>query len=105
MLQICAVEPYWNDACSSSFVWKVHFIATKYYLDYGVLEQEVSSPLLAMIVHDIDLIETLNSTLDSCMEWLKAAAAMFKDTNGFLNKKMLATKKRPRQWRSKSELI
>ena len=73
-------------------IWKVHFVATKYYLDCGVLEQEVSFSLLENSINDINFHGHLNLTLYDRREWCKTSITLFQMLSESLNKKMLNTK-------------
>ena len=86
-------------------IWKVHFVATKYYLDCGVLEQEVSSPLLELTVNDINVNENLLLTSHERREWCKNTVTMFQNLSELLNKKMLATADIQREAKRREKLL
>ena len=74
-------------------IWKVHFIATKYYLECGVLEQEVSSSLIESCINDMNLNALMWTQFDhNRKEWCKTTINLFQMLSESLNKKMLDTK-------------
>ena len=86
-------------------IWKVHFVATKYYLDCGVLEQEMSSPLLELTVNDINVNETLLLTSHERREWCKNTVTMFQNLSELLNKKMIATADIQREAKGREKIL
>ena len=86
-------------------IWKVHFVATKYYLDCGVLEQEVSSPLLELTVNDINVNETILLSAYERREWCKITVTMFQNLSELLNKKMIATADIQREAKGREKVL
>merc|ERR1712025_188764 len=86
-------------------IWKVHFVATKYYLDCGVLEQEVSSPLLELTVNDINVNETILLSAYERREWCKITVTMFQNLSELLNKKMIATADIQREAKGREKIL
>merc|ERR1712112_536914 len=110
----CATFTRWpwhgNDGMELSInllleIWKVHFVATKYYLDCGVLEQEVSSPLLELTINDFNANETLLLSSHERREWCKNTMTMFQNLSELLNKKMLATADIQREAKGREKLL
>ena len=110
----CATFTRWpwhgNDGMELSInllleIWKVHFVATKYYLDCGVLEQEVSSPLLELTVNDINVNETILLSAYERREWCKITVTMFQNLSELLNKKMIATADIQREAKGREKIL